>query len=130
MRGRAGSEARLRHPLAQPSDRVCPFSSVISLSLQFLAKFDAFFWGIAMPADSHFGCTQTGVTINGVLHASVQNGTFTCIFARSCAFLCVSPYQDGLKKAQICAESCKNAQKRFYAIPPLIMPPFACHRSW
>ena len=47
-------------------------------------------------------------------------------FVRFCAlFSC----QNGLQKSanlRIIAQKC--ASKRFYAIPPLVIPPFACHR--
>ena len=62
----------------------------------------------------------------------MENGTFWCIFARLCAFLCVSvlfflPKWAAKKHkfAQNCAEMLK---KRFYATPPLVIPPFVCHR--
>ena len=50
-----------------------------------------------------------------------------------CAFLCdfavfvvpFFPAKDGLQKAQNRGKICK---KCFYAIPPLVIPPFACHR--
>ena len=77
-----------------------------------------------------FGCTLTGVT--GVLHASVQSGAFLCIFARFCAFLCVSvrlflPKWPAEKRKMVYNRA-KMCKKRFYAIPPLVIPPFACHR--
>ena len=56
---------------------------------------------------------------------------FLCVFCVFCAFLCVFvPTKMGCKKsAQICAEFCTNlCRKRFYAIPPLVIPPFTCHR--
>ena len=45
---------------------------------------------------------------------------------RFCAFF---PAKMACRKAQVCTYSCKKmCKKRFYAIPPLVIPPFACHR--
>ena len=62
----------------------------------------------------------------------MQNGAFLCIFARFCAFLCVSARfflpKWPAKKRKLAQNSAKMCKKRFYAIPPLVIPPFACHR--
>ena len=53
-----------------------------------------------------------------------------CEMARFCAFLRFFSYQNSpQKKTQIGAEFCANVQKALYAIPPLVRPPFACHRT-
>ena len=63
-----------------------------------------------------------------------KNGAFLCIlrvFALFSAFLCVFSCQNGLQKStnlRIIAQ--KMCKKRFYAIPPLVIPPFACHRVY
>ena len=64
-----------------------------------------------------------------------------CKVARFCAFLRVFALLGGFcaffttkmgcKKAQICTEFCKNVVKKeepFFAVAPLVIPPFACHR--
>ena len=67
-----------------------------------------------------------------MLHASVQSGAFLCISARFCAFLSVSVRfcmpKWAAKKHKFVKNSAKMCKKRFYAIPPLVIPPFACHR--
>ena len=67
-----------------------------------------------------------------VLHASVQNGAFLCIFVRFCAFLCVSARffipKWAAEKRKFAQNAAKLCKKRFYAISPLVIPPFACHR--
>ena len=52
---------------------------------------------------------------------------FLRFFVRFCAFL---PAKMACRQAQIRTELCRHLQKkkRFYATPPLVVPPFACHR--
>ena len=68
----------------------------------------------------------------GLLHASVQNGAFLRIFVRFCAFWCVSVRfflpKWPAEKRKFAHNRAKMCKKRFYAIPPLVIPPFACHR--
>ena len=45
------------------------------------------------------------------------------MYVRFSAFF---PAKNTCQNAQICAELCDNMQKRFYAVPSLIIPPFAC----
>ena len=55
---------------------------------------------------------------------------FCAVFAHFCAFLCVFSYQNGLQKSanwRITLQKC--AKSAFYAIPPLVIPPFACHAT-
>ena len=54
----------------------------------------------------------------------VRFRAFLRVFALFCAFLCVF-FPAKIKFAQNRAKMCK---KRFYAIPPLVIPPFVCHR--
>ena len=56
-----------------------------------------------------------------------------CVFAHFCAFLCVSvrfflPKRPA-EKRKFAHNRAKMCKKRFYAIPPLVIPPFACHRK-
>ena len=54
-----------------------------------------------------------------------NSGSVLHFFVRFCAFFCQSELQQKRKSAQNSAKMCKQ---RFYAIPPLVIPPFACHR--
>ena len=52
------------------------------------------------------------------------------MFARFCAFLRVFSGQNGLQIMRKFAHNrAKMCKKRFSAIPPLAIPPFACHRD-
>ena len=61
-----------------------------------------------------------------------------CKMARSCAFLRVSALfcaflrvfstKMGCKRAQFAQNVAKMCKKHFYATPPLVIPPLACHR--
>ena len=67
-----------------------------------------------------------------MLHASVQSGAYLCIFfSRVCAFLRVSVRfflpKWPAEKRKIAHNRAKMCKK--HAIPPLVIPPFACHRG-
>ena len=53
------------------------------------------------------------------------------VFAHLCALLCVSvsfSCQNGLEKSANLRIILQKCAKALYAIPPLVIPPFACHR--
>ena len=65
----------------------------------------------------------------------MQNGAFCAflrVFARFCAFWCVSVCflvpKWPAEKRKFAHNRAKMCKKRFFAIPPLVIPPFACHR--
>ena len=54
---------------------------------------------------------------------------FLRVFALFGAFLCVFLLPKWpAEKRKIVQNRAKMCKKRFYAIPPLVIPPFACHR--
>ena len=63
----------------------------------------------------------------------MQNGAFLRIFARFGTFLCISVHfflpKWPAEKRKFAHNRAKMCKKRFYAIPPLVIPPFACHRQ-
>ena len=63
-----------------------------------------------------------------MLHASVQNGTFLCMFALLCVFLCVSVRfflsKWPAEKRKFAHDRAKMCTRRLYARPPLVIPPF------
>ena len=48
---------------------------------------------------------------------------------RLCAFFLPKKDAENRKSAQNSAKMCEMCKKRLYALPPLVMPPFACHRQ-
>ena len=77
------------------------------------------------------------------VHANggIINGGTACVgakwrvfvhFASFCVFLCVSVRfilpKWPAKKRKFAQNPAKMCKKRFYAVPPLVIPPFACHR--
>ena len=62
----------------------------------------------------------------------MQNDALLRIFVRFCAFLCVYVLfvvpKWHAEKRKFAHNRAKMCKKRFYAIPPLVIPPFACHR--
>ena len=93
---------------------------------------------LATPLTSYrtFGRTLTGGIIpggaGGVACICAKRRVFVhfCVFFLFfpfCAFLCVFSCQNGLQKSR---RFRIIVQRRFYAIPPLVVPPaFACHRQ-
>ena len=74
-------------------------------------------------------CAEWRVFVNycAFLHSFVRFCAFLDSFVHFCAFF---SYQNGLQKERKFAQnSAKMSKKRFYAIPPLVIPPFACHRA-
>ena len=54
----------------------------------------------------------------------------SAIFFVFCTFLCVFfPPKWPAKKREFVQNPAKMCKKRFCAIPPLVIPPFACHRE-
>ena len=71
-----------------------------------------------------------GITNGGVACVVVRFCELLRVLALFCAFLSVFSYQNGLQKsANFAQNSARMCTKRFHAIPPLVIPPFACHRT-
>ena len=76
-------------------------------------------------------------------NGGIINGGVACVcakwrvfvhFARFCAFLCVSVRfflpKWPAEKREFAHNRAKMCKKRFYAIPPWVIPAFACHWVW
>ena len=55
---------------------------------------------------------------------------FLRVFELFCAFLCVFSFPKWpATKRELAQNSAKMCKRRFYAIPPLVIPPFACDQK-
>ena len=72
-----------------------------------------------------------GVTNGGVAYVCAKWRVFCALLRVFAFFLCVSARfflpKWAAKKRKFAQNSAKMHKKRFYAIPPLVIPPFACH---
>ena len=92
-------------------------------SLRLVVDFGVWFsWWIS-------GCTLRGYNKRGCC-IRLCKMVCCCVFLRAVALFCAFFLTKTVaKKCKSAQNSAKTCEKRFCAIPPLIIPPFACHRD-
>ena len=90
------------------------------------------FFGVRFRITTFLWVHANGGIINGGVACVGAEWRVFVHFSRFGAFLCVSVRfflpKWPAKKRKFAHNPAKMCKKRFYAVPPLVIPPFACHR--